>query len=204
MNATQLANALGLSKGRISQLVRDGKLDGCYTGEGRARRFELRKAAEAMGKRLDPGQRLGNGAATEEARQAILAGEAGPAEPEPPRDGGELAKGDDDRYKLARTLKAEEEARRMRRQNAEDEGRFVLAEAAGREARRLMAAEIAGFETVIRDGARSVADRLGVDFKEVRAILRDIWRTHRAGRAEELAAEAPTAAPTEDETREDI
>lgn len=193
MNATQLAEVLSLSKGRISQLVAAGTLDGCFSGEGRRRVFDPRKAAEALGKRLDPGQRLGNGAASEAARLALLADDARPGKVAPPKDGTRLAADDDDRYKLARTQKAEEEARRLRRANAEDEGRYVLAEAAAREMRRLAQAEIAAFETVIRDGARAIADELGVDFKTARAILRTSWRTYRAARAAELETGAAAA-----------
>ena len=187
MNANELATALNLSKGRVSQLVAAGTLDGCFSGTGRRRTFDLRKVAERLGKRLDPGQRLGNGAAAEAARRAILEDDSGEPRPAPAlRDGGPLPGGDDDRYRLARTQKAEEEARRLRRQNAEDEGRYVLAEAAAREARRLLAAEISAFETVIRDSARAIADELAVDMKATRAILRRIWRRHREARAEML------------------
>lgn len=205
MNAKQLAEALSITKGRVSQLVADGTLEGCYTGSGRNRTFDARKAAEVMGKRLDPGQQLGNGAASKAARQALLDAESDRDVPATPlRDGGELAADDDDRYRMARTVKAEAEARRLRRQNEEEEGRYVLAEAAAREARRLIQTEIAGFEGVIRDAARAIADEFGVDFKQARAILRQTWRTHRAGRAEELAAEVSGVSLGPDEQASDI
>ena len=35
MNSTQLAQELGISKGRVSQYVAQGKLDGCFSGEGK-------------------------------------------------------------------------------------------------------------------------------------------------------------------------
>lgn len=205
MNATELAEALGVSKGRISQLVADGTLEGCYRGQGRARVFDARKAAEVLDKRLDPGQRLGNGAAADQARRLLLE-EGGDAEPEleVPQESAPLARGDDDRYRLARTQKAEEEARRIRRQNAEEEGRYVLADAAAREMRRLLLAEISGVETVIRDGARAIADELGVDFKSARQILRDAWRAHRASRADALEAGADQVALTEAERAADL
>ena len=37
VNATTLAQRLGVSKARISQYVAQGTLAGCFTGEGRAR-----------------------------------------------------------------------------------------------------------------------------------------------------------------------
>lgn len=208
MNATQLADALSVSKARISQLVADGTLDGCWQWSGRRRVFDPRKAAHVLERKLDLGQQLGNGAAAEAARRRLLEGadETGgePPPDERPRDGGRLRDEDEDGYRLARTLEVQEKARRLRRQNLEDEGRYVLADHAAREARRLMAAEISGFETVIREGARAVADELGVDAKRVRAVLRGTWRKHRSERAESLKGEAGAATMTETETAEDI
>lgn len=197
MNATELARALALSKGRISQLVADGTLAGCYKGDGRRRRFDLKASAEALGRKLDPGQRLGNGAASAAATAAIARN--APKQParadarKTSQGDGRLEDADDDRYKLARTQKAEEETRRIRRQNAIEEGTYVHASSAGQEAARLLGAEISGFETVLRDGARSIADELGVDFKTARTILLKTWRAHRADRAVSLEAESAAA-----------
>ena len=54
LNTTELAARLAVSKARVSQYVSEGKLDGCYVGEGRARRFDLDKVATALGRRLHP------------------------------------------------------------------------------------------------------------------------------------------------------
>lgn len=203
VNATELAAKLDVSRARISQYVTEGKLEGCYQGDGRNRRFDLGKVAEALGRRLDQGQRLGNGADTQRALSSLddeasvkrLTGGSGaqglPAE-------------DDDRYKLARTLKAEEEARRLRRQNAQDDGLYVLADAVALQVRRQIGQEVAEFESVMRDAARRAADELGVDFKTVRAILTECWRAHRAKRSEALQAVAASAKMTANETEQDI
>ncbi|MCD1621083.1 hypothetical protein K7H20_23895, partial [Salipiger manganoxidans] len=136
MNSTQLAQELGISKGRVSQYVAQGKLDGCFSGEGRARRFDLEKVRAALQHRLDPGQMLGNGAETKRRLQ----------EPESatPREG-ELRRGDPDRYELARIQKVEEEARKLRRQNLEAEGTLVLADRAAQATARALAQEVAEF-----------------------------------------------------------
>lgn len=207
VNARQLARALEVSESRISQLVAAGTLDGCWERQGRRRVFDPRKVAQALDRKLDLGQQLGNGAAAEAARRRLLedADDAGEERPqERQRDGGQLRGDDEDGYRLARTLEVQEKARRLRRQNLEDEGRYVLADHATREARRLMSAEISGFETVIREGARAVADELGVDAKKVRALLRGTWRKHRTERAEALRGEAADAAMTEAEKAGDI
>jgi hypothetical protein len=210
MNSTQLASTLGVSKARVSQYVSEGKLAGCYTGEGRSRRFDLAKCAEALGKRLDPGQLMGNGAATKAALTKIQTDDTPTAKTltEPRRPSGSGAESiigpDPDRYELARIQKAEEEARKLRRQNAEAEGHYVLASEAAQMTTKLIAQEVAEFETVLRDGARVVADKLGVDFKTVRQIMVETWRGHRAGRAEALTAQADAAQLTDAEAEENI
>ena len=46
---SELARIFGVSKQRVHQWVKEGKLNGCYTGEGHFRRFDLGKCAEALG-----------------------------------------------------------------------------------------------------------------------------------------------------------
>lgn len=210
LTTTQLADKLGVTKGRISQLVSGGKLDGCYTGEGRNRRFDLAACAKALNRRLDPGQMMGNGAGTRRRLQDIEQGagdgarDSTPDRAAPPAETGRLTGNDPDRYELARTLKAEEEARKLRRQNALEDRTLVLADEAALAARRALAAEVAQFENVIRQGARAVADRLGVDFKTARQILIETWREHRAARAGQLGAQAEAAQMTETERDADF
>lgn len=196
LSATELAAMLDLTKGRISQLVAEGKLDDCYVGTGRARRFDPVAVARALGRRIDPGQRLGNGAATQAAAARILHDQV-----PPPRSAPTAIDGD---YEQARTVKAQEEARRLRRLNAEAEGAFVLAEEAARQARRQIGQEIAEVQTFIRDAARVIADRHGVDFKTVRQCLVDQWRAHRGRRAEEAEERAANAEMTAAELEQDI
>lgn len=205
LTTTQLAEQLGVSKGRVSQYVKAGQLDGCFEGDGRARRFDLGKAAKALGRNLDAGQMMGNGAATKRTVKALSRGDDVPApRPADQRPSDLLDPQDPDRYEMARTAKAEEEARRLRRQNAEAEGQFVLASEAARQTKRIIAQEIAQFETMLRDAARKVADELGVDYRETRQILIATWRQHRGQRSEALSQQAEQAEPTDEETAEDF
>jgi plasmid maintenance system antidote protein VapI len=210
VNATELAATLNVTKARVSQYVSEGKLSGCFTGEGRARRFDLVACAKALGRHLDKGQMMGNGAETRKAiadlaSDAVSGNRPAPV-PSPParRSDVEMPPNDPDRYELARTQKAEEEARRLRRQNAEAEGSYALVSEVNRQVAQQMAQEIGEFEAVLRDGARQVADVLGVDFKTVRQILTDRWRGHRATRAAQLSAQAETMALSLAERAEDI
>ncbi|MEI4485609.1 hypothetical protein V8J36_05360 [Frigidibacter sp. MR17.14] len=209
LNATGLAKELSLTPARISQLVSSGKLDGCYSGAGRHRVFDLGRCADALGRRLDRGQMLGNGAATRRALAGIRQGElpTGPqiAAPQAPVEASPPAVPlESDRYEIARTQKAEEEARRLRRQNAQDEGLFLLASEAERQIGKVLAQELAEFETVLKEGARRIADRLGVDFKTARQILVETWREHRSKRATALDAHAVEAAMVPAEVEADI
>lgn len=206
LNTTELAQKLSLSKGRISQLVAAGKLDGCFSGAGRERRFDLDRVKAALQQRLDFGQMMGNGAATRRALED-LPDDDEPAVKKPastPRDGAELPATDAGRYEMARAQKAEEEARALRRRNQEAEGTFVLASEVRREVARTVAQEVAEFEAVLRAGARDIADRLGVDFKMARKILTDAWRSHRAQRKDLLADQAAAADLSATEQAENI
>jgi hypothetical protein len=210
LNSSDLAKALNVSPGRVSQYVSESKLDGCFTGDGRARRFDLDKVCMALGRRLHPGQMLGNGSDTRRAIATLKQDrpeaddDDPPARVPAPRDGSPLAGSDPARYEMARTQKAEEEARRLRRQNAEAEGTFVLASEVERQVARLIAQEIAEFEAVLRDGSRKVADKMGVDFKVVRQLMMDQWRAHRGARTKVLSDEAEAAEVSADERDKDI
>lgn len=203
LNATELAARLDVSKARISQYVSEGKLAGCYAGEGRARRFDLEKVAAALGRNLDLGQMGGNGRDTRRAIRMIAEGGADREAAPVPRDGSALLANDPDRYELAKIESAEQDARRKRRDNERDEGNWVLAEEVRRQSARALAREMGQVEQVLRDGARAIADGLGVDYRSARKILIDTWRDYRKHRSDALSAEAESARMTEDETAAD-
>jgi hypothetical protein len=207
LSTTDLAKMLQVSTGRVSQYVSEGKLEGCYTGAGRQRRFDLSKCADALGRRLDQGQMLGNGSKTKAAIHTVRSGGDGdeyPAAAPKQRADAPLRPNDPDLYELARTQKVTEEARRARRQNELDEGSFVLASEAARQTARIVAQEIAAFETMLRESARKIADTQGVDYKIVRKILLDTWRSHRTVRSEALAEDAGAAPMTDAEKASDF
>lgn len=206
LNATELASRLAVSKARISQYLSEGKLAGCYQGDGRQRRYDLDKVAAALGRNLNPGQMLGNGAATRAALKDVGGAEAAPAASAVPRvrPDSALPLTDPDRYELARTQKAEEEARRLRRQNLADEGAWVVAAEVERQTGRLLSQEIAQVEVFVRDAARAVADQFGLDFRTVRKSMMDEWRRYRAARAAALGAQATDVPMAEHEDEANI
>lgn len=202
LNATELAKKLNVSKARISQYVSSGKLEGCYQGEGRSRIFYPAKVAQALGKQLDLAQMTANGLSTRRALREIADDDAGAPQSRSTRSDAELQQSDPDRLELATIQIKEEEARRRRRENAREEGLWVLSEEVQRSSARALATEIGQFETVLRDASRAVADRMGVDYREVRKILMDHWRAHRARRAAQLAQAADEATMTDAERSE--
>lgn len=208
LNATELAARLNLSKGRISQLASDGRLDGCFTGDGRARRYDPEMVAQKLKGSLDQGQMLGNGASTRQAISDVLAGSAIEAPAQKPASGkptdGVLPESDDDGYRLARQAKLSEEVRRIRRQNELDEGSMVLASEVERMVEKVLGQEIAQVEEMLRTGARAVADKLGVDFRAVRQILLGVWRAQRQVRSGGLDEQADAAEMSDAEKAADI
>lgn len=207
LSGVDLAKALGVSRQRVGQLVAEGKLAGCYVGEGRQRRFDLDKSVRALKSGLDPAQMLGNGSETKR-RLAELSKTAPEsddrARPPSQRSDSPLSATDNDRYELARAAKAEEDLRAMRLRNGREEGLYVYAAEVERQVGSLLAQEIAEFETVLKDGARAIADKLGVDFKAARKILTDHWREHRAKRSAQLADQAASAEMTPAEIENEI
>jgi hypothetical protein len=207
LNATELAAHLNLSKGRISQLVSEGRLDGCYTGDGRMRRYDPVLVAQKLKGTMDPGQGLGNGASTRQAIDGILSGQSTDApagKPAPRASDGALSDDDNDAYRMARQAKLNEEVRQLRRRNELEAGTMVLASEVERQVGKVLRQEIAQVEEALRNGARAVADRLGVDFRAVRQILLDVWRESRKGRSDALSEQADTAKLTEAEKDADI
>lgn len=203
VTASELAGALGVTRGRISQYVREGKLEGCYSGQGRGRRFDLEKSAQALDRRLDPGQSLGNGAAAAEARRGLSRdGETPPAaDPEPQLPS---ADPDADRYKRARAEMAEVRAMKERLALAETEGRYVLASEVDLNVRRAIAAELSEVESVLRTAAQKIAAEHSVDGRAVRTILFGVWREHRARRSGAAAEQAGAAQFSEAEQAEGV
>ena len=203
LTASQLAAALGVSRPRISQLVSERKLDGCFAGDGRARRFDLEKCIAALDRQLDPGQQMGNGAAAAGRRREVARG----AEPRISSGASDqmtlpASSAGGDRYQVARAELAETRAVRERMALAELEGRYVLAADVELATRRAIAAEVAEFEGVLRLAAAAIAAEHGLEARFVRASLLKQWRAHRATRAEAARLASESAAPSDEEAAE--
>lgn len=179
LSASELAIRLDVSKGRVSQWVTEGKLRGCFSGDGRARRFDLDAVLVALGRNLDTAQALGNGRATLAAIGAI-------SDPDPSDDLDEdegLTNVNKARYDTARTMLIEERARAARYDNAQREGSLVLVSEVEAQVLAQIGLEMAQIESFLRAAAKEVAAATGADARKVRAALTAAWRRHRGERA---------------------
>ena len=108
------------------------------------------------------------------------------------------------RYDAARTMRLEEQARAARLANEQITGTLLVADEVTRQVAEQIGQEIAAFDLVLRRGAEQVAARLNVPAKEVRAILAEAFRDHRARRAEAASTRAALSAPSPRERKEDF
>ena len=182
-------------------LVAEGKLEGCYAGAGRARRFDSMAAARQLDVKLDRGQAIGHGATAAQARRSLLH-LGGSAEAEPAPQPAVPVDPDADRYKKARAEIAEADARLRRLKIAAETGRWVLASEVDRAASAALTAELGQMGSMLRDGARAAADRTGAEYREIKAALFEVWRAHCARRRDDLLAQADAAGFSEAERAE--
>lgn len=207
ITATQLADEMGLTKGRISQLVKNGVFDGCFQGDGRKRRYDLGACIEAYRGGTDVRQSSGNSAKTHAKLDALSVGgtkqRAKQADKSKHPEESTSASANK-RLNEARAQQAEIRARREARQELEAEGLYVLASEVARVTEKLLSNELSQTESLLKDMARLVADKNGLPFKEVRRDMLDLWREHRNGRSDDLSGHAEGAELTEKEIEEDM
>lgn len=183
VSAAELARRLGYSRQRISQLVQEGALEGAYTGEGRARRFDVAAVVAALSLRLDVTQVSGNGALHALRRALLAAGGAPEGLGAGAIDIGETA---DAQAALiaAKAERARLEVAELRRREAAQQGRWVLASEVAREVRRALAAEVLRFREVFDMALPGLTEEHGVPTERARAVLDQCWREHVARRRE--------------------
>lgn len=202
-STTELATEFNVTKGRVSQWVAEGKLNGCYEGDGRDRRFDVAKCAAALGMNRDLGQSIGNGMDVTRRIAAInAAGEPGEIdlgelEENPPDDEPQAWV---DLAAKARVITERERAREALRKSAAAAGRFVLKSEVAAAVSGQISRLIGEIErTFFREVAAALADELGIETAQAKAILQRTWREHRATAASNAMDEAEAAGPSEAE-----
>lgn len=151
----------------ISNWIADGKISAAaLVGEGVRARIWVEQAERDLEIGLDPGQ------------QSAQALPAASVEDEDLR-----------RRRRADADRAEHDAEAARRRLAVDEGRYVLAHEAAREWTRALSKLISEIETFLSTTlARGLADKHGLDWKELTVDMREKFRLFRGGLSEEARA----------------
>ena len=167
VSKSQFAAMIGVSRGRVSQWLRAGKIDGAaLIGEGRAARIDVDLARRQLDARLDLGQRLGaNG-------KAALAFDATNS----------ALKAARLRQLTLANERAEEEARLR-------EGRYVAADDVRKEMGRIAGRLIVSFEGALPELAEAIAANSLMPQRDALYVLRASWRAIRT-RLSGLEAEA--------------
>lgn len=208
---SEFAARIGVSPGRVSQMIKAGQIaPASLAGEGRAARIIIDSASADLRRNLDPAQSHGlNGMAT---RSALAGATPAPSQSEanelpltgsrPPTSASPGGNDTADLIGREKLRQAEFITRRMEREEALDEGRFVLAEehraAVGSAASKMLAT----FESGLSDMADAIAaehalaprDVLHTLTKSFRQIRENASRVFAGQREAILAAEAEALA----------
>ena len=191
----QFAAMIGVSPGRVSQYIAEGKLFGAaLVGSGRDQRIDVAIAREQLKNRLDPSQMAGNGIATRLASPTPFPREALPLDEAIRRpvaaafDGGPI--GDAIRQEKLSSLRMDN--RRKAVSEAEQAGRLVDAEAVRAEMRKIAREVLAMCEGALPELAAAVAARFHVPQRDVLHLIRTTFSACRASSAQVQTAMAET------------
>lgn len=190
----EFARRRGVSAGRVSQWISEGKITGdALVGEGRSAKIRESVAVAQLRQKLDPMQMTANGLSTKldaaPALPQLPLDAAAPVAAQtqadvPPRDSIE------ERIKQQRLEQIERTNRNDRREEAQRAGRLVdaavVAQATGREISKL----VASFEGRLSDFATAIAGQFKLPQRDVLHLLRAEFRKYRAGTATTARAEA--------------
>lgn len=205
---SEFAARIGVTPGRVSQMIKAGQIGaGSLYGEGRAARIIIDKASADLRRTLDPSQSHGlNGMATRAALGGPLpdqgkpkdAPTSSPPAPQHPLTFDNTA----DLIGREKLRQAEIATRRMQREEALEEGRFVLADEARAAIASAASKMLSTFESGLSDMADAVAGQHGLPPRDVlhtltrafRQIREDAARAFASQRDAIIAAEAEALA----------
>lgn len=172
VSKAEFAATIGVSRGRVSQWLRERKIDGAaLIGEGRAAKIDVEVARQQLDARLDLGQRIGaNG-------KALVSFDA-----------------TDSALKAARLRQLTLANERAAEEAKLREGRYIVADDARQEMGRIAGRLIASFEGALPELADAIAASSSMPQRDALHVLRTSWRAIRA-RLSGLETEAAPAEP---------
>ncbi|MEE4012110.1 hypothetical protein V1T76_08625 [Roseibium sp. FZY0029] len=200
------ADIIGVSAGRVSQYISEGKISGpALVGEGRRAKINVAVAREQLRLALDIGQMLGNGLETRLSAAAspgalpfealavpILATQT-PA-PDPRHDSVE------DKLKRERLFQEQIRSRKAAAEEEAEKGRFTITREVAATNRRIAVEMIQTFEGSLPNMAAAVASHFEVPVRDVLHLLRGEFtqmRARAAEKAREKGADLPETIETE-------
>ncbi|MDP1642731.1 MAG: hypothetical protein Q8L59_11150 [Phenylobacterium sp.] len=220
----QFAILIGVSPGRVSQMISEGKIDGdALSGEGRSAKIRVEVARAQLRERTDLGQRLGNGLETrldgslpfsghapltegapDNAPRLAGAGEPSrfpsPTHAPPPGPTDPVA----DRLKQLKLSDAERRERQALEGDLARRGAYVRSDQSRAAMVGVAQSMLNVFEGSLADLAQALATRFELPHRDVAHVLRQEFRAVRARaataareRAEELPRLILDDAPTE-------
>ncbi|WP_164831123.1 hypothetical protein [Sinorhizobium medicae] len=190
MTKGAFAAHIGVSAGRISQYIAEGKIYGdALEGDGRTAKIRPAIARQQLQKTLEPSQRFGaNGAAVFKASAGQptlqLAPSDGASAP-PPR----LTVTDDvaDQLAAERLRQQQITTARLEREEALEVGRYMLTDEARRQTVRAVSEAFKVMEQGIPEMAKAIAAQFSVSTHDATHVLLKAFRDHRAKKARDFA-----------------
>jgi phage terminase Nu1 subunit (DNA packaging protein) len=173
----EFSRLVGVSRGRVSQWLTAGKIDGAaLVRVGRSERIDVKEARRQLGRRLDIDQRLTKGS------RSRISGVGGDTLEEIQR------------QRLEQLELANAQARELALARA---GRYVEAADAKREMGRIAERLVASVEGGIPELASAIAGRFQLPPRDVLHALRTAWRGLRARLCGEADLARAETAPSE-------
>jgi len=197
----RFAERIGVSPGRISQMIAEGKIGPeAIEGEGPRAKIRVDVALAHLKQRLDPNQRFGlNGITT----RLDPAAEAPAASPEPKQSAASIpdlpVDPVEERIKREKLRQAELVTARLEREDRAAHGAYVRTETSREEMTRIAATLLTIFEGALPDLSGALAAQFGISGRDALHLLRQEFRKVRE-RAAAAHREAAIAMP---ETEED-
>ncbi|MCK7611977.1 hypothetical protein [Roseibium sediminicola] len=203
------ADILGVSAGRVSQYISEGKIFGpALVGEGRRAQINVPVAREQLRRALDIGQMLGNGIDTRLSASPVPGGlpfDVAPApaqpamtSPAPPQD--PRSDSVEDQLKRQRLFQEQIRSRKAAEEEEERKGRFTITQEVQSTNRRIAVEMIQTFEGSLPNMAAAVASHFEVPVRDVLHLLRGEFtqmRSRAAEKAREKGADLPETIETE-------
>lgn len=193
VSKSAFAGLIGVSPGRVSQYIAEKKLTGeALDGEGREQRIVVAEACRQLKRKLDIGQRLGNGLGTRLDQPAVLplpeppdTQPKAPAAPPPP-----APDGVEEQIKRARLAQIEFANRKAAEEEAARAGGLTDAEFAKAEMGKIGQQMMVLFESALTDFATALAAKFQIQQRDALHLLRSEFRRVRTNAATTLKDQA--------------